>query len=73
MAVLPGMYAYFPMVAIQRKSPHDHARADRPRSFKALLRDHLITRGMRANQALAVAVSPITWAARRLLLARIPS
>jgi hypothetical protein len=73
MAVLPGMYAYFPMVATQRRSPHDHLRFDRPRTLKAELRDHLLTRGMRANQAVAVALSPFTWAIRRMRSALLPN
>ena len=64
LAALPQMYAYFPMVAIQRDSPHDHVRADRPRPLKAQLRDRLLTRGMRASQALAVCLSPLVWALR---------
>jgi hypothetical protein len=66
MAVLPGMFAYYPMVATQRNTSHDHVRLGRPRALKAQLRDQLLARGMRANQALAIALSPITWAARRL-------
>jgi GR25 family glycosyltransferase involved in LPS biosynthesis len=70
MAVLPGMFAYYPMVATQRASPHDHIRADRPRALKAHLRDQLLTRGMRASEAVAVMLAPITWAARLLSRSR---
>ncbi len=71
-AALPGMYAYFPMVAVQRDSPHDHVRLDRPRRLRARLRDRLLARGMRASELAAVALSPLVWAARaaRALAAR---
>jgi glycosyl transferase, family 25 len=64
LAALPQMYAFFPMVAVQRVSPHDHLRPKEQgrswRRMKLALRDLAFNHLMRTNELLVVLATPLT-------------
>ncbi|GBD42270.1 hypothetical protein HRbin39_01659 [bacterium HR39] len=69
-ALLPGTYAYFPMLATQVASPSDNFTAAQKKRKKKFRWRHLVThsrhrewllsRGMRVAEAVTVALSPLT-------------
>jgi len=69
---LGGMYAFFPMVALQAESPGNHplrgSRAQRSwlYALRLRMRDVLLLRHMRTAESLAVAASPFSWLASRV-------
>lgn len=80
-AALPGMYAFFPLVAVQRLVSNDHMHTPRRRIWplrklmldllvRSRLREYAIAYAMGANEKLAIALSPlllpVLWASRRL-------
>jgi hypothetical protein len=72
-AMLPGVFALFPMMAIQRVSRSDNFQAtSRPRKklkhwvTRSRHREWLLSNLMRPAQAWAVILSPIWWLKHRL-------
>ena len=80
-AALPGMYAFRPLVAVQRRVPSDHLHTPRRRIWplrklmldllaRSGLREYALAHAMGANEKLAIALTPLLlpglWASRRL-------
>jgi hypothetical protein len=69
-AGLPGMYAFFPLIAVQRRVANDHMSAPRIRIrplrklaldllVRSQLRELALAHGMGANEKLVVALAPV--------------
>jgi len=72
-AALPGTYALFPMIAIQRVSPSDNFNTRRRRIKKlrhlvtrTRYREVLLSKLMRPSEVVAVLLSPLAWVAHRM-------